>query len=169
MANNYIDTLASNNQPLRASLLQEIDKQAALLYIPAQADSALQGQFDPTVYPYLTVLSTGSTSYVDIPGFTVDLVTSGRRVLVLTAFHHSLGSSTVFEVVTVIDGVVQTNSNRSITGGTASGMYLITYHFMTDVLSAGKHTIKLQTKRLSGANTLGIYAAQGYRLTAREY
>ncbi len=170
MANEIIPTLIGTSNILRASLLRDINNQATVLYKPAEGRSVKVANTDPAIYPYVTTLTTGSTSYVDIPGATAEIASSGRRLFVITHFHTNVGGSSVFEVVTLVDGVVQTNSNRSLTNNAVGqGAYLFTYHFITPVIAAGQHTVKLQVKRLSGSNNLTLNTVQDYQLIVREY
>lgn len=169
MPQKYIGAIASSNKPLRASKLREINDQADVLYTPGQFQSPAQGLYIGSTF-FTTLLTTGSTTYVDIPSFTVLANSVGRRLSVFAQIWCLPGVSSVFEFVTVIDGTVQTNSERAITGhATAQGNYLETYHFITPVQQAGQHTVKLQVKRLIGANTIAIYAAQDARLRVRDY
>lgn len=170
MPNTYLATRPANNKPLRASEVRAIYDQALHLYIPAQAVSPFQVSLDPA-NPYKTLIDSGSTTYVDIPGLSVTIASSGRRLFVHCPLHVGIAAGDTFEIVTVIDSVVQTNSNRHlvVTAAHIQGAYLHTYHFMSSVIAAGQHTVKLQMRRTAGAGTMAVLVLQNYRMIVREY
>lgn len=99
-------------------------------------------------------ITTNSASFVDLTGVTVTLTTGAHRVLVIligTCFNtNAAGGTEFFDIA--IDTVRQGGSDGLMsTSGQQNTVLNADLSFMTGVLSAGSHTIKIQW-RTTAAN-----------------
>lgn len=89
-------------------------------------------------------VTTTSTSFTDLTGATVTLTTGARRCLVLfqcVANNSGAGNNTAFDIA--VDGTLQGQTyGLALMAGTSNAT--ITIPFLTAVLSAASHTIKIQ-------------------------
>jgi len=100
-------------------------------------------------------LTTTSTTFVDVTDMTVTLTTGARRCLVFCSAlgGHTGSGSTLIDIA--VDGTRQ-GQTLGLTGGNSASFPLV-LTFLTPVLSAGSHTIKLQWR--VDAGTAQIYAS----------
>lgn len=100
--------------------------------------------------------TTTSTSFVDLPNATLTLVTGARRCLVVLSGFGGDGTTGKYcRFNVVIDGVGQggTYGITANRGASASQDMNNSFTFVTDVLSAGSHTIKIQWSVDAGTGT----------------
>lgn len=106
-----------------------------------------------------SAFSTSSTSYVDITNMTVTLTTGARRCLVTFAgsvSNNNAGSWTAIRLL--IDGNDTGNSTNvgisTFSSANANDIGNAAISFLTDVLTAGSHTFKLQMRVSAGTGKL---------------
>ena len=102
-------------------------------------------------------LASGSTSFVDATGATVTITTGAHRCLVTYSgmVNQSAGGNYLFLTVAV-DGTSQ-GGTHGLCGWRATTAVLdgcMNFSFLTAVLGAGSHTIKLQMAVSAGTGTL---------------
>lgn len=111
--------------------------------------------------------TTTSTSFVDVDSTNMSLTitTGARRVLVgftgnIKSSVASGGTSELAEIDLLVDGSTVGGSTDGILGlwlpSTAARFTNFSFTWMTDVLSAGSHTFKLQWRRSLGSGTLSL-------------
>lgn len=118
-----------------------------------------------------------STSYVDIaPEFSLSIYSSGRRLMVrapITPLATSVTANAAsFELVTMLDGVIDVNSAVKISMPASGGANAdaMVYTYITPVLSAGLHTVKLQGKWLTGTTpSITFYYQSSQKMIVRDY
>lgn len=93
-----------------------------------------------------------SATYVDVTGVTTTLTTNGGGLDVIwrAQISNSGPASVTFQLV--IDGVSSELLGSCFTGSATSNVWTIATHVAA--LSAGSHTIKIQTKVASGTTTI---------------
>lgn len=99
-------------------------------------------------------LTTTSTSFTDATGLTTTLTTGAHRCLVTCAFAAKMSTAGIVAYFDIaVDGtrVGQTGGLQLFSG---SEFQTVTLSYLTDVLSAASHTIKVQWKVSSGTGTL---------------
>jgi hypothetical protein len=114
--------------------------------------------------------TTSSTSFVDVDGtgaltdFTLSVTTTGGRLLVGFAgtINNAGGNTTYRGYLDVeIDGVRIGLDDGLFNFGYSTSVFPCSFVAMTDVLSVGTHTVKLQWKTNNAANVLTCYAGAG--------
>ena len=103
------------------------------------------------------VISTSSTSFVDVPGAIVNITTSGSSKLLILASGTTSPSSTAnsMYVTVLVDGVNQGNSSAGMveTRFQHIGAFAITF-LTAAAVSNGAHTVKLQCRVSAGTIAL---------------
>ncbi|RKZ30520.1 hypothetical protein DRQ33_07805, partial [bacterium] len=94
-------------------------------------------------------ISTTSTSYVDVPGMSIDITTGNNPVLIMfdASLVHSSTAGQYYQVAIVVDGVVKCAHIMENDGNSREAPYSI--HWL-ETLSEGAHTIKVQWKVTDG-------------------
>lgn len=101
--------------------------------------------------------TTGSASFVDITGATITITTGAHRCLITVMINVSNSTSNTIKIALLIDGTNQGGSSGNIIGAvSAGGAANFSFTFLTDVLTAGSHTFKLQA--LTGGGTFTAFA-----------
>jgi hypothetical protein len=114
-------------------------------------------------------LTTSSTTFIDATGMSITAVTKARRCMVVinaVTYDNTAGKSAILELD--IDGSPQGEA-LGISFGT--GTDNLPHHFtlITDELTAGEHTFKLQWKVNGGTGTLYANSAStGLRMSVFE-
>lgn len=115
------------------------------------------------VYKTDGAFSTNSTSFVDITGASVTLTTGASRVLVSVSASGSCDTANGYLCIdVVIDGSSQGQTFGVMTtrANTAAGQDTnLSFTYLSAVLSAGSHTIKLQLRTTTG--NASVYAQAG--------
>lgn len=108
-----------------------------------------------------TVLSTSSTSFVDVTGASVSITTSGSsRLLILASgvFDTGAGVETIY-VTAVVDGVNQGDSSigftQSLTNEPQSWSLV---HLTSAAVSDGAHTVKLQARVSANSGDINAFS-----------
>jgi len=101
-------------------------------------------------------ITTGSATFVDLTGATVTLTTGAHRCIVYAIIvgNSSNGSDIIYDLL--IDGVSQSNGNLGfVFTDQQSSLESVNFSFsyLTDVLSAASHTIKIQWRTTGGTAT----------------
>jgi hypothetical protein len=113
------------------------------------------------------VQTTTSTSYVDVTGLTVTLTTGARRCLVsFVGTVDSTATTGVVELDVAVDGTRMGGVAGILSiaqHGSASEALNGSFTVLTDVLTAGSHTIKLQFRSQTGATVRVYLGASGVR------
>lgn len=110
-------------------------------------------------------LTTTSTSFVDATGLTLTATTGADRVMVAFSATGAIGASAQAVVTTLlVDGTNVGGAGgltllQSATGGQQIGFVGFTY--VSDVLSAGSHTFKVQWRSTNSGTTATLYAGSG--------
>lgn len=105
---------------------------------------------------------TASTTWGDVTGATHTITTLARRVrvhVVGCAQGATAGDSVAFDIA--VDGTRVSGSTNGLTAiriSNASYRQNFSFTYLTDVLSAASHTIKLQSNRIVGSGTITIFA-----------
>jgi hypothetical protein len=96
-------------------------------------------------------LTTTSTTFVDATGMSITKTTGARRVLLTMSSTWNAAGSDGVSVDFTVDGtrVGQDNGLMQYNGTTPANVAM---SYLTDVLSAGSHTIKVQWKSVSGGS-----------------
>lgn len=106
-------------------------------------------------------LSTTSTSFVDATGMSITMTTGARRVLVGVIAKGYVGTNGEYiELDIDIDGAGQ-GGTRGLAGAriatASSNQVNLSFTYLSDVLTAASHTIKLRWKGVNG-NTANLVA-----------
>jgi hypothetical protein len=114
---------------------------------------------------------TGSTAYVDMTGMTVTLTTGAHRCLVIFQGNGNVTGAAAQAVDVAVDGTRQGQAyGQAIIQGTGMSGSL-GFTFLTDVLTAASHTIKVQWMIDVSASTGNMWAStaiSGLKLTVLE-
>ena len=103
-------------------------------------------------------LTTSSTTFVDATGLTVTLSTAARRCLVLfNASGHNNTNTANIAIDLAIDGTRQGQGYGLVViqaSASAAPNINMGFSYLTDVLSVGSHTFKIQWRVDAGTGTL---------------
>jgi hypothetical protein len=107
---------------------------------------------------------TGDTNFTDITGASITFTTGARRVaLDFSASWYVNNATGTAGLDFVIDGTRPGGTTAGMTTynqhATASEAVPVHIHYLTDVLSAGSHTFKVQAKVFNAAHTVTVQAA----------
>ena len=112
-----------------------------------------------------TTITTTSTSFVNITGADVTIVTTGGRIMIgFHTPHAASGGVTTYFTIT-IDGVEVSGHANGVALVTAGGTTQMSFVYHTAALAAGSHTIRPQWRDNDGARTATI---KKFQLWARE-
>lgn len=112
-----------------------------------------------------TTITTTSTSFVNLTGADVTVVTTGGRLMIgFHTPHAASGGGTTYFTIT-IDGVEVSGHANGVALVTASGTSQMSFVYLTAALAAGAHTVKIQWRVNDGARTAQI---NKFQLWARE-
>ena len=101
------------------------------------------------------MLSTTSTTLVDIAGHTVTIATGANPIVYGVAQTARANSDTYFTFNITIDGALELGSQGiSYRQTTASYNYIVSYQALSAPLSAGNHTIKQQFRVNTGSGSI---------------
>jgi hypothetical protein len=99
-------------------------------------------------------ITTSSTTFVDLTGFSITLTTQGGKILV---FFRLRANSTNVRWDVLLDGLSVTGDNDALGGVTPASTFGMNTCFLILAASAGVHTLKIQTRVTTG--TLTVYPA----------
>ena len=103
-------------------------------------------------------LTTNSTSFVDATGLTTTITTGAHRCLILFTCSVLAQANTDVGLDLAVDGTRLGNTTHGLVlaGNNASNSvyYPASIFYVTDVLSAGSHTFKVQFRVTSGTATI---------------
>lgn len=173
MAYSAITPVASGDI-LRISLLNQLYDNMMNVGQPAQAVSVNGIPLGVRNHRYSVMTA---TSYTDIaPEFSLSVYSSGRRLMIrapLTPLYTAVTANPAsFELVTVLDGVIDTNSAMKVGMMASANVYssMLVYTYITAVLPAGLHTVKLQGKWLTGTTpSVTFYYQASQKMIVRDY
>lgn len=107
-----------------------------------------------------SVVTTSSTSFVDVTGMSVSVTTSGSsRLLILGYVVANVGTANVLYMTSLVDGTNQGDATYGHGGLAAVGNVPALVAHRTAALSNGAHTVKLQCRSVSGASVTVLYAS----------
>lgn len=138
---------------------------------PSAASDLVSGSFKRTTADYTTT----SATFVDVDAtnFAITKTTGARRCLVgLVAACQTTGGAAGDAVIItlLVDGVNVGGSVGGLVGArfsTTGYRQTVSFTFMTDVLSVGSHTFKLQWYRAAGSGTITMFGGTGGEATAQ--
>lgn len=115
-------------------------------------------------------VTTGSTSFTDLTGASITKTTDAHRVLLTftCATNNSGANANCFDFL--VDGVRVSGATFGFVHiGNALSTQVVTMVFLTDVLSAGAHTFKVQWRVTAGTGTVyGATSTSTYQFAASE-
>ena len=107
-----------------------------------------------------STFTTTSTSYVDLTNATLTLTTQAARCLVSFSGQYQLSGSNTSYATINIDGTNVEGAYAIASGTVDSNGSIMSFTYLTDVLSAGSHTFKIQV------HTNGLTLTVPYTTTA---
>lgn len=174
IATGTLDVIAADHPPA-ADWSNNAHKITSLANGTAASDAAAFGQIPVAMASGRVVrtsgdFSTASTTFVDMTGMSVTITTGARRCLVaVTAVtDHSNNAGQYVNLDVAIDGTRQGGSsglvgNQHSSNATGSEDHNGSFTYLTDVLTAGSHTFKIQVRVTAGTGV--VYAGAAFPCT----